>query len=70
MFVEQLLGAAQGASPVFSSDGRKSVTQPGHLLIQVSVELEQNLPGLQGVPAALHGLRQTVVPDRTDVNTH
>lgn len=72
MFVEQLLGAAQGAPPVFGSDGGQSVAQPGRLLLQVSVELEQNLPGLQGFPPTLQGLRQTVVPDEAeiaDVNT-
>ena len=56
MFVEQLLGAAQGDAPVSGSDGGLSVAQPGHLLLQVSVELEENLPGLQIVPAMLQGL--------------
>lgn len=66
VLVEQLLGAAQGVSPVFSGDGGQSVAQPGHFLLQVSVELEQNLPGLQGFPATLQGLRQTVVSDREE----
>lgn len=60
--VEQLLGAAQRDPPVPGGDVRQSFAQPGHLLLQVSVELEQNLPGLQGVPSALQGLCQTVVP--------
>lgn len=63
VFVEQLLGAAQRAPPLFSSDGGQSVPQPGHLLLLISVELEQNLPGLQGFPATLQGLRQAVVPE-------
>lgn len=61
--MQQLLCAAQGAPPVCSSDGGQSVAQPANLLLLVSVELEQNLPGLQGFPPMLQGLRQTVVPD-------
>lgn len=66
VLVEQLLAVAQGAPPVFSSYGAQSVTQPGHLLLQVPVELEQNLPSLQGFPAPQQGLQQAVVPERAE----
>lgn len=62
MSVEQLLRAAQRAAQVFGGDGEQPAAQPGHLLFQVSVELKQNLPGLQDVPATLQGLRKVVVP--------
>lgn len=62
MSVEQLLRAAEGAAQVCGGDGQQPAPQPGHLLLQVSEELEQNLPGLQEVPAALQGLRKAVVP--------
>lgn len=69
VFVQQLLAAALRAAQVFSSDGGQPVAQPGRLLLQVSVELEQNLPGLQGFPPPQQGLRQTVVPARGRVHT-
>lgn len=62
MPVEQLLRAAQRAAQVFGGGGEQPAAQPSHLLLQVSVELEQNLPGLQEVPAALQGLGKVVVP--------
>lgn len=60
--VEQLLAAAQRAAQVSAGPGEPPAAQPGHLLLQVSVELEQELPGLQGLPAALQLLTKVLVP--------
>lgn len=61
--VEQLLSAAQRAAQVFGGHGQQPAAQPRHLLLLVSVELEQKLPGLQGGPASLQGLRKVVEPE-------
>lgn len=68
MLVQELLTATQCFLQVFRRDTGQFTCDPCHLLLHVSVELEQYLPGIQGLPATLQGSGQAVVPE-TNVNT-
>lgn len=56
VFVQQLLAAAQRVSVHCGSDGGQPVVDPAHLLLLVPVELKEELPGLQDLPATLQRL--------------
>lgn len=62
VFLLQVLHSAQALAKILGSSQQQLLLHPGHFLVSIPEELQEEAPSLQGCPALLQGLLKTLKP--------